>query len=936
MENKPFQLTKKRKIILASIGGIVCTVLILYIFVLPAVLTSKFFISTTKNIVLKTTGANLEIVNPVIKTSLTPKIFISFDKLSITKEKEQLLDIDKFFTAFSFDPIFKKELKFKALGVNKISLDATKLAKIFPQQQNDKKKKQEKLPFKINIFDSVFFVNECNVKSDLINGAKLTLNGKNLLIESEKNPKYIRFIFDILIENGSEKTKIRFTDNNKFYIKDRTLIADDCPLYINKSKILIQSLSNEGSSAFILKSKGFQIKDGADLLALNIFLNNGSDIIRELKDIKGTSDLYIRLDNEGLKGGVRVNKSSFKLKSLADLPVFVNGGIIRIEPSLITLKKFGGHYGSNVKNKLTLDGTVSDYYNSVDTKIAINTVMTDDFTRNYLSKLIGCTTTMTGDKPAGTRIEIYSKYNNIDIIYMAKIDSENDILIEGMSFSPLHYDRAIKCDMHIKGNILNIESLKYYIAKEIDKNSKGKITPIITMEGNVDIMNNSKILDFGFEIPKPLPSEFLNIFAGPKTFKKGQISGGIKWLNRGKTPKLKGNLAFDKVIIPSQRLFIKEGKFQTDRNYLNFTSNGYFRRSKYDLKGQISNSIVFPIIVDNFNLTIDNIDLEKLLLAQANSQKTTKNEQSEEEFIKAVEENKVEDTDVAAPVFVPNLIEIKNGEFNLIKGKYKDIEFGNLKAKISLDRNGNLDISSNRFDFAKGHSSAKVICNLVENKFRVILGARKIDSDIVAGALLNLRREITGLASGIIDINTDETLQLNGIIKFDIDNGTIEKMGLVEYALNFVSFFRNPMAMISPSTIFDLVNIPEGNFDRIWGDITIKNNVVNRMMIKTTAPELATLTMGRFDLVTRDASLRIYTKFSNKNKGFTGFLRGISLNSLANVGSFGTKNDINYYSAELALIPKLKEDEENSQIFLTTVDGDVEKNNFLSALKKIK
>lgn len=62
--------------------------------------------------------------------------------------------------------------------------------------------------------------------------------------------------------------------------------------------------------------------------------------------------------------------------------------------------------------------------------------MTDDFTRNYLSKLIGCTTTMTGDKPAGTRIEIYSKYNNIDIIYMAKIDSENDILIEGMSLAP--------------------------------------------------------------------------------------------------------------------------------------------------------------------------------------------------------------------------------------------------------------------------------------------------------------------------------------------------------------------------------------------------------------------------------------------------------------------------------------------------------------------
>ena len=60
--------------------------------------------------------------------------------------------------------------------------------------------------------------------------------------------------------------------------------------------------------------------------------------------------------------------------------------------------------------------------------------------------------------------------------------------------------------------------------------------------------------------------------------------------------------------------------------------------------------------------------------------------------------------------------------------------------------------------------------------------------------MLNLKREITGLASGIIDISTDNTMKLNGVMKFAINDGTIEKIGLVEYALNFVSFFRNPMA----------------------------------------------------------------------------------------------------------------------------------------------
>lgn len=174
------------------------------------------------------------------------------------------------------------------------------------------------------------------------------------------------------------------------------------------------------------------------------------------------------------------------------------------------------------------------------------------------------------------------------------------------------------------------------------------------------------------------------------------------------------------------------------------------------------------------------------------------------------------------------------------------------------------------------------------------------------------------------------------MMKFEINNGTIEKIGLVEYALNFVSFFRNPMAMISPSTLFDFVNIPEGRFDRISGTINIKDNVINRMMIKSSADQLATLIMGRFDLVKRDASLRIYTKFTNKNKGAAGFLRNISLNSLANRERFGNSNDLNYYAAELKMIPPLSADEKDCQIFLTTVEGDVEHNNFLSALKKIK
>ena len=216
------------------------------------------------------------------------------------------------------------------------------------------------------------------------------------------------------------------------------------------------------------------------------------------------------------------------------------------------------------------------------------------------------------------------------------------------------------------------------------------------------------------------------------------------------------------------------------------------------------------------------------------------------------------------------------------------------------------------------------------------LGVLNIDSDLIASNLLALEREISGKASGIIDLNTDDSLRLNGTMKFIIKDGTIQKVGLVEYILKFAALFRNPLTMISPSIFSDLVNVPDGNFNEINGKLELKNNVIERMMIKSSSPQLSAFIVGKFDLDTRDAALRIYTKFSNKNKGIYGALRNISLNSLANRIPLSTKSDSNYYAAELSMLPAIDAEEKDCQVFLTKVDGDVEHNNFISSLKKIK
>ena len=945
---KSFKPVKNVCIRLAVIIGIlILLAIIFYALVLPKVVSSKTVTNFIEEQVIKTTGAELTIDNAILKTGFRPAFSLDVDKITLRKENENLLVIKDFQTELSFAKILKNEITLKKFGVDDLFVDVDKITALMPASK--KKTEHKPISTKFDIFNSKLYINNCKILASLSEDTKLTLNGKHMLIEEKRNPKYVRFVIDTVISKNGRDLKISLNDNNKFYTDKKRLIIEECPLNINKSKIIIKSMASENKYAIVLESKDFRLEDGANLLGSNIFINNGSDIIAETKNLKGNIDFKLLYTKRGLNGDIKVKESAFNLRSLADMPVKVTGGNININPDLITLSDFSGYYANNKKNSLTLSGAVTDYYKSVDTKIDIKTIMTDDFTRKYLSKLAGCSITMTGDKPAGTLIKVFSKNNNVDVVYMAKLAAGNDILIEGASLSPKNYDRAITADIHLKGNILNIETIKYFIAKELNKGSKAD--PILTISGNLDIADNNNILNLGFDVPKPLPSEFLNVLIGQKLFRKGLISGNMEWINTGNVPVLKGTLRADKVFVPSQRLFIREGCFSTTNGTLNLNSSGKYKRSEYKLTGTMINKMVLPIIIKDIDFTIDNVDIERMMVSVAAPQPATaksedvsaEEQKAQENFMKAAEsgsEAELEEADIAednVQTFIPGIIAIEHAGFHLIKGKYKDIEFGNLHASASLSKDGKLKIDSNRFDFADGHSSIKVRCDLPNSLFRVILGAKDIDSDKVASALLNLKREITGKASGIIDINTDKSLALNGSIKFAIFDGTIEKIGLVEYALNFVSLFRNPMAMVSPSTVLDLVNIPEGRFAKISGTLNIKNNVINRMEIISSAEQLSCLIMGRFDLISRDASLRIYTKFANRNKGVAGFLRNISLNSLANRVSLGAHNsDANYYAAELKLLPDINADEKDCQVFLTTVDGDVEHNNFLSSLKKIK
>lgn len=927
-----------KKKLLVFLGSFIICFYFIYLFLLPVLVSNRtvqFFLCKKISAV---TNSEIKLESLKLKTSVKPSIALDIGLMTVnTSAGAELVRLENFDVAVSFAKFYKKTIVLKRLVADNLIVDVDKILELLPQKENVSTQSKSFPAFNVDVLNLLFYVKNCRVLASLNSDTKLLFQGNDLRIDDKRNPKYVKFNINLELQKLGDVLKISLEDNDKFYIKDKKLIIEECPLTLNDSRMQLRSVASKDKFIVSLASENFNIVDAAALLGSNIFIANGKEFLAETPDIKGVADFNFVMDKSGLSGEVDIKSATFKLKSLAYMPVTIHTGRIRIAPNLINLEGFKGFYGNSPQNVLSMSGMVKDYLKSVDTKIVVSTRMTDDFARNYLSKVVGVLITMTGDKSVGAKVEITSKYSDVDIVCMAKLPSGSDILLEGASLSPETFDRAIKADMHLRKNILNIESINYYVAKELNKDSK--VEPILKLQGNVDIADNSKILDFGFSVPKPLPSEFLNVVLGRPMFKKGTIAGNLEYTHKGKFPQLNGELIAQKVVIPSQRLFIRNCSLKTDNNYLELSSDGKFRRSEYKLSGKILNNLLFPIIVKNLDLDLEYIDIEKLLSSLLVSQEVSISESAAQaEFLESAEDGAKDDaSDVASLTFVPNLLVIERAAFNLASGKYKEILLGNLQATASLDKNGKLNIDSNLFDFAEGKSTAKVRCDLAKPHFWVRLGAKDINSDIIATALLNLKREISGLAKGLIILETDSSLALNGEMKFEINDGTIEKVGLVEYALNFVSLFRNPVAMLSPSLLFDIVNIPEGKFDKIYGELLIADNIIKKIKIESTSPQLATLIVGRFDLLARDASLRIYTKFATKRKGFTGFLRKLSLNSLANSIPLGISSSAeNYYSAELEMLPAIDADEKDCQVFLTTVDGDIERNNFLSSLKKIK
>lgn len=901
-----------------------------YLYTLPKLVSSAWLNKVAVKEATEFLKADLSIKNPKLATSLSPNIGFTLEELTLTKNNKQILALNNLDTEFSFKDILAKRIIVKKLLADNIFVNTSDLMAILPKQEQ---KEEKPAAFNLDLFSTILGVKECLITYNM-DDVGIKFDAQNILLDRTKAKKYLHFDFDFFMTKGQDTIKVSADDKHCIYMGNGELHVDKFPIEIDKSKIVIDAFASRKAGMNLnISSKNFSARDIYNIVASNIIMPNGKEMLAPICDVKGSVDFNVHLTSKNIRGDINVNESEFKIKDLMKMPVKITQGIVEIGNKDITLKDFKGYYNNKTNDTLTMEGTVKDYWKTCDTKIVSDIFVNDDFFRDYVSKMLGSPINLVGD--AGSRLTLTSKNGSCDILWYFLLREGEGFKLGDQSMVLQDYKTLFKVDLSVVKNILKINTIDYFITNELKKG----MTPVLSINGNLDMADNMKLQDIHLKIPRPLPSEFLNFLAGQKIFKKGTITGEMGVINTGEFPVMEGVITLDKVRIPSQRLFIKSAKIGAKGDKLGAIAEGRFKRSKYNFKGYIVNDLRLPIIVKYVDLDVDNIDVERFL---ANSQESVSASTSAPTLALPRGEGTVQDAsdsesdNVDVPTFQKGLIIVEKCMLNLENGKYKNVNFGNLHANLTLDKDGILNLQSNKFDIAEGISTLKVRADLIKNKYYLRLGVKDVNSTVMADALLGLPREISGKAMGLVEINSDASLKLNGDIKFNIQNGTIEKIGYVEYILKVASLFRNPLVMISPTTFGDLVNIPDGKFDVIKGELNLKDNVIQRMMIKSSAKQLSSFIIGRYDLNTNDASLRIYTKMSNKGEGFAGFLRNISLNSLANKISSSERNEGNYYSSEIEQIPQIDADEKDAQIFLTKVDGDVINFNFLSSLKRIK
>ena len=187
-------------VFLAVLAGLT---MLLYLKGLPYAVSHPKVINYVKNITQKAYYVDLDIENPKLKTELSPNINFSVDKITLSSNKNKVLDLKDLDVNLSFAEIFDKNIVLNKATLGYFYTDVNKVLDL-PFLKQEQEKPQQKYDWNFDVFRSVVALDKAEII--YMPDKKTTVFIDSTGVKIDENPDKKHINYNIKAEITKDKT----------------------------------------------------------------------------------------------------------------------------------------------------------------------------------------------------------------------------------------------------------------------------------------------------------------------------------------------------------------------------------------------------------------------------------------------------------------------------------------------------------------------------------------------------------------------------------------------------------------------------------------------------------------------------------------------------------------------------------------------------------
>jgi hypothetical protein len=615
--------------------------------------------------------------------------------------------------------------------------------------------------------------------------------------------------------------------------------------------------------------------------------------IENFKNFKGTVNVNLKLNKDGIWGTCIGNNLSANAVWF-DIPLYFKEAVFNFRGQKVD-SVAEGVLG---KEKVIHTLNITDLLNP-QKKLVIGTMDTT------LTKKFDYVPNLTVLNSANINLVYRIRNKKPDVYYNIDIPAHSDLIYNSFYLGLRNYKRKIYGNTFKDNNDLYLKKYQYSYW-----DSSNKENTILLGDG-LFIKN----------IDKSNPDKFIPQYITCHTNGYAPISVTGSFGEKVRGGEFKGDLKYDfknnqvlgtfDIIKARHKEFLIEKAHVVSKNGLfNITSEGLFKGEKYSAELNAKNNIFGETLIYDMKLFLDKLVFETT--PNTHKKRGKRRNLNSKEFSKKIK-------DFA--------ITINNWEIVINEIKRESFVLHNVKLVGSL-KNHIFNFNMKDLNFANGTVHAKGIYDFAKDISKMTFEAKNINSNIAASMMLNLQDQVEGTASVKVNLVAKEMfrfLDVNTV--FEIKEGFLPKLGDTEFII------KNSKYKLSEITNVDLTQ-KELMKDDIKGSFNVHNTELKNIHITTWHELSAIFLEGNYEMEKQYADLQLFWHYSkDAPKGVRIF--GVPLSIILKV-VFRPEHSKKLYESKLTQIPKIKDDNKNSNYYRIHLKGDINNNKTSLELKEIR